>query len=60
MYEKLILLTASQREQLEDIQKNVKENGGNVSANQLIRDGIQIFIENYQEAAIRKYSSFYD
>jgi len=33
MYEKLILLTAGQREKLEDIQKNVKENGGNVSAN---------------------------
>lgn len=59
MYEKLILLTATQREKLESIKRNVEKNGGTVSANQLIRDSIQIFIENYQEAAIKKYSSFY-
>ena len=50
MYEKLILLTKAQREKLENIQKNVKENGGHVSMNQLIRDSIQVFVQN----------SFYD
>ena len=61
MYEKLILLTSSQREKLMNIQRNVQENGGHVSANQLIRDSIQMFLENYEDAAVKKYSSaFYE
>ena len=56
-YEKLVLLTMSQREKLEDIQRIVKNNGGNVSANQLIRDSLEIFLENYEDIAVKKYST---
>lgn len=56
-YEKLVLLTVSQREKLEDIQRIVKNNGGNVSANQLIRDSLDIFLDNYDDIAVKKYSS---
>ena len=59
-YEKVILLTENQREKLEDIKNTVKVNGGHVSANQLIRDGVELFLEKYHEDAIRKYSTFYD
>lgn len=61
MYEKLILLTSSQIERLEKIQKSVKKTGSAVSVNQLIRDSVQIFLENYGDVAVKKYSStFYD
>ncbi len=58
--EKLILMTTSQRKRLEDIQKNIEKNGGQVSANQLIRDSIQIFLDHYRDKAIQNYSPAYD
>lgn len=60
MYEKLILLTTEQKEKLESIKRNVKNNGGSVSANQLIRDSLHIFLESYQKTAIKKYSPYYE
>jgi Arc/MetJ-type ribon-helix-helix transcriptional regulator len=55
-YEKLILLTSSQREKLENIQRTVKDKGGYVSANQLIRDSLEMFLESNEENAIKKYT----
>jgi len=59
-HEKLVRLTETQHEELDCVKNVIKKNGGYVSCNQLIRDSLQIFLENYQEIAIKKYSPHYE
>lgn len=59
-FEKLIRISNEQKKELENTQKTICHNGGNVSLNQLIRDSIEIFLNNCQEEAIKKYSPFYE
>jgi len=56
---KLLYLTEEQNIGLERVKKEVKENGGTVSVMRLMQDSIQIFLDYYQEDAIRKYSPIY-
>ena len=56
---KLLYITEEQKIDLERVKTQVKENGGSVSVMRLMQDSIQIFLDNYQEDAIRKYSPIY-
>jgi len=56
---KLLYLTEEQNIGLKRVKKEVKENGGTVSVMRLMQDSIQIFLDYYQEDAIRKYSPIY-
>jgi hypothetical protein len=58
-FEKLIRITNEQKKELEHTKKTICHNGGNVSLNQLIRDSIEVFLDNCHEEAIKKYSPFY-
>lgn len=60
MYKKLIYLRLEQKEALDEIQKEIEENGGQVSLVRLIQDSIQIFIQHYKNDAIKRYSHLYD
>jgi hypothetical protein len=56
---KLLYITEEQKIDLERVKTQVKENGGTVSVMRLMQDSIQIFLDYYQEDAIRKYSPIY-
>ena len=56
---KLLYITEEQKIDLERVKTQVKENGGSVSVMRLMQDSIQIFLDHYQEDAIRKYSPIY-
>jgi hypothetical protein len=58
--DKLVRLTKAQMSELEQIKSEIKKNGGYCSANQLIRDSIQIFLKQYRDKAIQNYSPAYD
>jgi hypothetical protein len=58
-YQKLVHLRPDQKEALDEIQEQVKQNGGYVSAMRLINDSIQVFIDNHKEEAIERYSPIY-
>ena len=60
-YKKLVNLKCEQKDGLDDIQRQISANGGDVSIMELIVDSIQIFIDHYKNAAIERYSlSYYD
>ncbi len=56
---KLLYITEEQKKDLERVKTQVKENGGSVSVMRLMQDSIQIFLDYYQEEAIKKYSPIY-
>ena len=58
-FKKLINLKVNQKKGLEEIQKQVSENQGNVSLMVLIVDAIDIFINFYSKVAVEKYSPLY-
>lgn len=58
-YQKLINLNEEEKIGLENIIKEIKKNGGNVSMMRLIEDSIKVFIELYGQEAVQKYSPVY-
>lgn len=52
---KLIYLNSKQKEKLQQIKKEVSSCGGDVSANQLIRDAIDILVCAYKNEIVKKY-----
>lgn len=52
---KLLSLSKKEREKLEEIKNKVSETGGEVSINQLLRDGIEL-LYNYKEKIIERYT----
>jgi hypothetical protein len=58
-FKKLVNLKTDQKDGLDDIQRQVNENGGNVSLMTLINDSIDVFIDSYSDAAIKRYSNTY-
>lgn len=52
---KLIHISDIQKEKLDEIAEEVFKQGGEVNTTQLIRDSIQILIENYQNEIIKRY-----
>lgn len=59
MYKKLVQIKPEQKEALDEIQEIVNENGSHVSITRLIQDSIQIFVDNYRDEAINRYSPDY-
>jgi len=55
-FQKLVNLETDQKNELDEIQRQIIENGGNVSLMALIIDAIDIFINQYGDAAIKQYS----
>lgn len=58
-FQKLVNLKIKQKKELDNIQKQINENGGNVSIMELIDDAIQIFIDKYSDEAVKRYSPSY-
>lgn len=58
-FQKLINLKTVQKNELEEIQRQIMMNGGNVSIMQLISDAIDVFIDHHCDVAIKHYSGFY-
>jgi hypothetical protein len=58
-FKKLIDLKLDQKDGLDDIQFQVRENGGSVSLAVLISDAVDIFIKFYSEQAVDNYSPRY-
>lgn len=58
-FQKLVNLKIKQKKELDNIQKQINENGGNVSIMELIDDAIQIFIDKYSDDAVKRYSPSY-
>lgn len=60
-FQKLLNLKNRQKESLDSIQRHIADNGGEVSIMELIHDAIDIFINQYSDAAVKRYSpTFYD
>lgn len=59
MKTKLIPLRDEVSDELEEIQRQVKEHGGNISITRLMQDAIQIYVDFYQQQAVEKYSPVY-
>jgi len=55
-FQKLVNIKNEQKESLEAIRKQINENGEDVSLMALISDAIDIFIDQYGDAAIKRYS----
>lgn len=58
-YQKLINLNDEEKIGLENVIKEIKKKGGNVSMMRLINDAIKIFIDHYSQDAVEKYSPVY-
>lgn len=58
-FQKLINMKSDQRNELLEIQRQIKEQGGNASMMELINDAIAILINLYADAAVEKYSPLY-
>lgn len=58
-YKKLLNLKTKQKDGLDAIQKQIIENGGNVSIMQLIGDAIDVFINHHSNVAVKHYSGLY-
>lgn len=58
-FQKLVNIKSDQKNELESIQRQIKEEGGNASMMELINDAIAIFINLYADAAVEKYSPLY-
>jgi len=52
---KLIHLSMEQSAKLQEINDTVLDNGGYTNVSQLIREAIDILINNYRDAVIQKY-----
>ena len=52
---KLIHLSRKQSDELQEINDTVAANGGYTNVSQLIREAIDILINNYRDAVIQKY-----
>lgn len=52
---KLIHLSIEQCNKLQEINDTVLDNGGYTNVSQLIREAIDILINNYRDAVIQKY-----
>lgn len=55
-FKKLLYIREEHKEALDDIKKKIEENGGRVSMMSLIDDSIQVFIDYYEEEAVKRYS----
>ncbi|ADZ10370.1 hypothetical protein Metbo_2155 [Methanobacterium lacus] len=61
MFKKQINIGIEQKTDLDAIQRQIIENGGKVTLMDLINDAISIFINEYKNKAILKYTpQFYD
>lgn len=58
-FQKLVNLKIKQKNELDSIQKQINENGGDVSIMELIDDAVQIFIDKYSDDAVKRYSPSY-
>ncbi|KAF5046860.1 hypothetical protein DSECCO2_466390 [anaerobic digester metagenome] len=52
---KLLNMTQTERAKLEEIRNKVSESGGDVSVNQLLRDGIEL-LYNYKMEIVERYT----
>ena len=59
-YQKLINLNIEEKEGLEKILREIQNKGGKISMMSLITDSIRIYINNYGNEAIEKYSTVID
>jgi hypothetical protein len=55
-YQKLVTLNFEEKRGLENVLREIKGKGGNISMMKLIRDSINIFLEFYTTEAVKKYS----
>ena len=58
-FKKVLYLTNEQKNALDEIQNEIKTNGGKISCMRLLQDSINIFIDHYSKDAIKRYSSNY-
>lgn len=58
-YKKLLNLKTKQKDGLDAIQRQIIDNGGEVSLMALISDSIDVFIHKYSDSAIKRYSGLY-
>lgn len=58
-FQKLVNLKNGQKEGLDSIQRQIVDNGGEVSIMALISDSIDVFIDRYSDLAIKRYSGMY-
>lgn len=52
---KLLNITKKEKEKLDKIKKEVANEGGEVSINQLLRDGIEL-LDNYKKEIVERYT----
>lgn len=61
VFQKIVNLKDGQKESLDSIQRQIIDNGGEVSIMALISDSIDVFIGRYSDLAVKRYSpAFYD
>lgn len=61
MFKKQLNIKTKQKNDLDKIQRQIIENGGNVTLMDLINDAIGIFVSEYGDKAVLRYSpAFYD
>lgn len=59
-FKKLVNIKEEQKNELDEIRKQINENGGNVTVMDLINDAIGIFVDQYRDVAVLRYSpAFY-
>lgn len=58
-FKKLVNIRNEQKEGLDAIQRQIVDNGGDVSIMALISDSIDVFIDSYSDSAIKRYSGLY-
>lgn len=59
MIRKVIRLTSKQLNELEELEKEINTNNGEITITKLIRDAVTIFLEYYKNEAIQRYSGNY-
>lgn len=57
---KVIRLKTEQMNELNEIEKQVNANGGEITTTKLIRDAVDVFLEYFKSEAIKKYSGSYE
>jgi hypothetical protein len=58
-FKKVLYLTNEQKFALDEIENEIKMNGGKISCMRLMQDSINVFINHYSKEAIKRYSSSY-
>ena len=60
MIRKVIRLKSEQINELEELEKEINANGGEINITKLVRDSVTIFLKYFKSEAIQKYSGNYE